>query len=132
MAQGYLRMAKVRLSAAVTAKEQEEHAFAVRLSQEAVELSLKAALRFIGIEPPHWHDVGPILREKIDIFPSSIKKNIDKIISISRSLRMERETSMYGDESTNISPDKLYTKVDSENSVLNAQFIYQLCKDLLL
>jgi HEPN domain-containing protein len=40
----------------------------MRQSQEAVELSLKAALRVAGIEPPKWRDVGPILMQNRDRF----------------------------------------------------------------
>lgn len=132
MAEGYLRMAKVRLDAAIAARDQSTHAFAVRLSQETVELSLKAALRLVGIESPHWHDVGPILMEQVDRLPQTIRENIEKIVSISRSLRLEREASMYGDEIASIPPDQMYTKRDSDRSVSEAEFVFQLCNGLLL
>jgi HEPN domain-containing protein len=131
MAEGYLRMAEIRLAAAKNAQNQKGHAFAVRLCQETVELSLKAALRLIAIEPPHWHDVGPIIKEHIGKFPVKFQENIAKLVSISRSLRLEREVSMYGDEEVNIPPDQMYTKVDSERSVSEAEFVFQLCKELL-
>jgi len=52
MARNYLRQAQARTQTAETAVSQGNYAYAVRQSQEAVELSLKAALRLIGIEPP--------------------------------------------------------------------------------
>ena len=35
----------------------------VREAQEPVELALKRMLRWVGIDPPKWHDVGGILVE---------------------------------------------------------------------
>ena len=66
----------------------------IRQSQEAVELSLKALLRIIGIEPPKWHDVGPILVERSKSFPKWFKDLIPELAAISRWLRREREPSM--------------------------------------
>jgi len=65
-------MASSSLKGAESRPEATEHAFksrdfpyVVRLSQECVELSLKAALRFVGIEPPKWHDVGIVLKKNM-------------------------------------------------------------------
>jgi len=53
MARSYLRQAEERVSHASEALLNGNYAFVVRQSQEAVELSLKAALRLVGIEPPN-------------------------------------------------------------------------------
>jgi len=58
MAKAYLRQARERLRHANEALEGGNYPYVVRQSQEAVELSLKAALRLVGVEPPKWHDVG--------------------------------------------------------------------------
>ncbi|MBU4373450.1 MAG: HEPN domain-containing protein [Candidatus Methanoperedenaceae archaeon] len=62
MALSYLHGAKSRLESAKNAFNGKDFPYVVRLSQECVELSLKSALRFVGIEPPKWHDVGFILK----------------------------------------------------------------------
>ena len=52
IAQGLLTQAANRIQAARQAKTGGATAFTVRLSQECVELSLKAALYLVGIDPP--------------------------------------------------------------------------------
>nr|WP_016731677.1 hypothetical protein [Sulfolobus islandicus] len=42
------------------------------------------------------------------------KEKIDIFASYSRSLRKERELSMYGDEETNTSPELLYSDYDAQ------------------
>ena len=54
MCKSYLNEAKLRLKTAITAFRDGEYAYCIRQCQEAVELSLKAALRLVGIEPPKW------------------------------------------------------------------------------
>ncbi|MEM4948830.1 MAG: HEPN domain-containing protein [Candidatus Jordarchaeales archaeon] len=90
----------------------------MRQSQEAVELALKAALRVVGVEPPKWHDVSPVLLESRGRFPKWFDEKIDELASTSRWLRREREPSMYGDEESGLPPQKLYTKIYAER-VLN-------------
>jgi len=61
LARSYLQDAEMRLDVAREALNKEAYHFCVRMSQEAVELALKGALRWGNIEPPRWHDVGLIL-----------------------------------------------------------------------
>jgi HEPN domain-containing protein len=69
MARAHLGQAVERLRHAKGALEGGNYPYVVRQSQEAVELLLKAALRLVGVEPPKWHDVGPILRREAGKFP---------------------------------------------------------------
>jgi len=71
---------------------------------------LKAALRFVGIEPPKWRDVGPVLIENGDRFPDWFQEEIEEAASVSRWLGREREPSMYGDEETGLPTQRLYTR----------------------
>ena len=70
MAQSYLRQAMERLIHAEEALRKGNYPYTIRQSQEAVELSLKGVLRLTGIEPPKWHDVGPILKKEKTRFPA--------------------------------------------------------------
>jgi HEPN domain-containing protein len=130
MAESYLRQAEERLKHAKEALGS-NHPYVIRQSQEAVELSLKAALRTVGIEPPKFHDVGPILRENRGHFPEWFKEEIDKMATISRVLRREREPSMYGDEELSLSPDELYTLEDAKTAIDGCEFVFKNCKKLL-
>ncbi|WP_243668490.1 HEPN domain-containing protein [Vulcanisaeta sp. JCM 16161] len=102
----------------------------VRQCQEAVELLLKAALRIVGVEPPRWHDVGPVLRRERNKFPVWFQEYIDELASISRSLRKEREFSMYGDEESGIPPEELYTRIDAEKALNDAERVLSLVSKL--
>lgn len=64
MARSYIRQAEERIRHAREALERESYPYVVRQCQEAVELLLKASLRLVGIEPPKWHDVGPVLKRE--------------------------------------------------------------------
>ena len=70
----FLNDAKIRLETADFVLKKNANAFCVRLSQEAVELSLKAALRLIGIDFPKWHDMGEVLTKEKSKFPNNFKK----------------------------------------------------------
>lgn len=92
MAESYLMEGEIRLKTARTALEEGHFAYAIRQSQESVEMALKGALRHAGIEPPKWHDVGIILRKESERFPVWFTKNLDRLALISRELRRERES----------------------------------------
>ncbi len=131
LAKSNIRQALERLKHASEAAETGNYPYVVRQCQEAVELALKGALRLAGIEPPKWHDVGPILRRERDRFPQWFKVEIDRLASISRSLRKERELAMYGDEEAGISAEELYTIVDAEKALTDAQYVLNLVRKLL-
>ncbi len=131
MAKSGLRQAGVRVESAEGALVKGEYQYVVRQSQEAVELALKSVLRLVGIEPPKWHDFGPILKEHKDRFPHWFAENIEEMASISRELRHEREPSMYGDEETSTPPYKLYSRKDAEKALTNTRKVLELCEKLL-
>ncbi|HYN44820.1 MAG TPA: HEPN domain-containing protein [Candidatus Limnocylindrales bacterium] len=131
MALSYLHGARSRLNTAKSAFSEKDFSYVVRQSQECVELCLKSALRFVGIEPPKWHDVGFIFEKEADRFPDWFKNEIDKLKFISRKLRREREPSMYGDEELDLTPDELYHEYDAKVSLEDAVFVYELCEKLI-
>jgi len=61
IAAGYLSQAEAGLRTARIALKGKNFAYAIRQSQEAVELGLKAALLHAAIDVPRVHDVGPVL-----------------------------------------------------------------------
>jgi HEPN domain-containing protein len=131
LARSNVRQAEDRLTTARIALERGNYPYAVRQAQECVELSLKACLRLVGIEPPKWHDVGPIIRRERENFPEWFKKHVERIVSISRSLRKERELAMYGDEESKIPPEELYTRFDAEKAIEDAGFVLEIARRLL-
>jgi len=131
MAKAYVEEALRRIKTAEKALDDEGYAYCIRQCQEAVELSLKAALRFVGIEPPKWHDVGPILVENRNRFPGWFQEEIEEIASTSRWLRREREPSMYGDEETSLPPQKLYTRNYAQKAFAESRKILNLVLKLV-
>ncbi len=103
----------------------------VRRSQEAVELALKAALRSVGVEVPRLHDVGVLVKEQSGKFPGAFTRDIDKIASISRRLRREREISFYGDDEMDVPPEQIYAELDAREALEEARFVLERCKSTL-
>jgi HEPN domain-containing protein len=126
-----VRQAEDRLTTARIAFERGNHPYVVRQAQERVELSLEACLRLVGIEQPKWHDVGPIIRRERENFPEWFKVHVERIVSISRSLRKERELAMYGGEESKIPPEELYTRFDAEKAIEDAGFVLEIARRLL-
>ncbi|MEM2637199.1 MAG: HEPN domain-containing protein [Candidatus Korarchaeota archaeon] len=131
MAWSYFLQAEERLRYIKASFKRGNYAYVVRESQEAVELSLKAALRAVGIEPAKIHDVGPLLVRHSNFFPEWFRENIEKMAAISETLAKEREKSMYGDEETLIPPNMLYTEENARSAMVNCEFVLKNCRKLL-
>ncbi len=131
LAKAYLREAEVRLRAAKGALVERAHAYAVRQSQECVELSLKAALRLVGIEYPKKHDVSAVLEEVSGRFPSWFKSAIARMATISSRLAGKRGLAMYGDELRGLGPSELFGEGDATNAVREAEFVFGNVQKLL-
>lgn len=56
----------------------------------------KGILRYVGIEPLKFHDVGPFLLEHHKRFKGITLREIRKMADISKRLRKERELAFYG------------------------------------
>lgn len=98
----------------------------VRRSQETVELALKGVLRYAGLEVPHVHDVGVFLAEHAERLPPAFRGEIERLVSISRRLRQEREISFYGDDELAAPPERLYVRADADAALRDAQFVVSL------
>lgn len=93
-AQSYPEKAQKRLKILKVLFDDASNSDVVRESQEVVELSLKAMLRQIGVEPPKYHDVGAFLLEHAERFPEEVRPRLGRLAEISSWLRKEREFSL--------------------------------------
>ena len=119
LARSYLRKATDRLEILDLLLRKEAYSDVIREAQEIVELALKGRLRAVGVEPPKWHNVGPILQEQRGRLPDSVRGEVDELARISAWLRDEREASFYGD--IELIPTEAYDRNDAERAIADAQ-----------
>lgn len=126
-----LRRAEVILEEAQSLKAKETWNLVVRRAQEAVELALKGALLWAGLEVPWVHDVGVFLRQHRNRFPAGFARQIPRLASTSRALRVERERSFYGDEESGLPPEMLYDEGDATEALEKARRVLDACHRLI-
>ncbi|MFQ5842590.1 MAG: HEPN domain-containing protein [Thermodesulfobacteriota bacterium] len=129
LAQSYIKKATDRLDILDLLLKKAAYSDVMREAQEIVELATKGMLRAVGIEPPKFHDVGDLLLEHTDKYPGHISKHVEKIASISKRLRKERELSFYGD--IDFIPTEEYTKDDAQEAIDGANFIVTVARKLI-
>ena len=131
VARSYLRQAKARLDDAKDALKEGNHPYAVRLSQECVELSMKAVLKAVGIEYPKVHEVSYVFQEIRDRFPDWFRAEVEYLTESSKLLFKKREPSLYGDEEALIPPNGVMSEEDARDATERAERTYSLCDRLI-
>ncbi len=129
LARSYLEKAKVRLAVLDLLMEQRAYSDVVREAQEAVELALKAMLRFVGIDPPKVHDMGPTLNQYRDRFSAALQDRLEQLVTISGELRRERERAFYGD--VDFIPTDEYKEEHGLRARDGARFVVAAAEDLI-
>ena len=128
LGRSYLTKAEVRLGVLEYLMEREAWSDVIRVAQELVELSLKGMLRMVGVDPPKWHDVGPVLLEQQQLLPGALRVEVDRMAAISRWLRKERELAFYGD--IDFVPTRAYGREEAERALLDARFVLKCTQTL--
>jgi HEPN domain-containing protein len=101
----------------------------VREAQEIVELASKGMLRAAGIEPPKFHDVGSLLLEHKGKYRDDVSRQMERVASISKRLRKERELSFYGD--IDFIPTEEYKLEDAQEARESAHLVVTLAKKVV-
>ncbi len=130
-ARALLREADPRIDTAASQVKRGRYAYGVRQSQEAVELSLKAALRLIGVEFPKEHDVSDVLVQNSGKYPSWFSEKIPSMVRVSKELVQKRIPSMYGEEARGKGPGELFTREDAVAASADASMVYKFVTRLL-
>lgn len=128
LAASYLTKARLRLTILRTLFDGRGYSDVVREAQEIVELALKGMLRQVGIEPPKFHDVGPLVRHHSARFPLAIEE-IDRLAEISAWLRKEREFAFYGD--IDLIPTEHYTVDHATRAMTDAAFAVEMASRVI-
>lgn len=133
MALEYIRRAYRTLEEAQNAFRAGDYPLTVRRSQETVELSLKAVLRFLAIEYPRDHDVRDVLLEVANSrkLPEWFMRDLEFMATVSSDLAKKRGPAFYGDEQALKPPSSIFTQVDASNALRDAERVYGNCKKLL-
>lgn len=131
LARSYLKQAEGRLLVTRVAREKGNYALVVRAAQEAVELSLKAMLARVGVDPPVWHDVGRELRQTAERLEGLEGAVVDELATISSKLREHREPAMYGDRLDRLGPEELFSEYDARVSRDWARQAFEIALELV-
>ncbi len=126
-----MRQAKARLEDAEDALQEANYPYTVRLSQECVELSLKAVLKAIGIEYPKVHDVSDVFTRIEGRLPEWFRVEIPFLRESSKILAKKREISFYGGEEALLSPNDVISEEDAKDAAMRARKVYSLCDRLI-
>jgi len=129
LARAYLEKASKRRRVLEVLKEEQAWSDVVREAQELVELALKAMLRDVGVDPPKWHDVGPVLVEQVQRFPEATRAQLQELVRISHWLRKEREFSFYGD--VDFIPTEQYSAEDADRAIIDALYAFEAARQLI-
>jgi HEPN domain-containing protein len=129
LAESYLIKARVRLEVLEVYLDKEAYSDVVREAQEIVELALKGMLRQVGMEPPHWHDVGRLVREHRDRFPGVTDAGIERLTRVSTALRKERELAFYG--AIDFIPTDEYTREQAEEALDDATWVVSVAAHVI-
>lgn len=121
LAESYLRKAINRLDILDLLMGKGAYSDVVREAQEIVELALKGLLRFAGVEPPKYHDVGGLLMQHAHRFCPEVASRIPAAARISKKLRKERELAFYGD--IDFIPTEEYGLDDAREAREGARFV---------
>lgn len=130
LAQSYLKKATDRLDVLELLFQKGAYSDVVREAQEIVELATKGMLRAVGIEPPKYHDVGPLILEHADRFTPVSQEELEQVAVISKRLRRERELSFYGD--IDFIPTEEYKEEDAKEAINDAHFVVKIAKSVIM
>ena len=123
LARSYLEKATKRRRVLEVLLDEEAYSDVVREAQELVELALKGMLRAIGVDPPKWHDVGPVLLEQADAFDAEVREALPRLAAVSAWLRKEREFAFYGD--IDFIPTDHYNRADADRAMADAFMVLE-------
>jgi HEPN domain-containing protein len=131
IARDYLGKVEARLEALRLFLTRGRNDDVIREAHEAMELLLKGALRFVGIDPPRRHDAAPILLRHLDRFPSDWQASGAEICAASERLFAERSHAFYGDEDDLVPPSELFDRAEAEEAIAVVERLLELYRILV-
>lgn len=130
LAESYILKAEKRRMVLELLLREDDYSDVIREAQELVEPCIKGMLRFVGIEPPKVHGVGPLLHEHKEKFQGIVEEDMVRIAVVSKELRKERELAFYGD--IDFIPSEEYTEEDAKKAIADACFALETAKRIVI
>lgn len=131
IARDYLQQAQARRLAVDALFTARAYPAVVRESHDVVELVLKGALRFVGIEPPKRHDVHDVVGRFIDRFPDEWRHAIGDLSAALTQLAQDRAPAFYGIEAEDIPASELFGEADARRAMAVADRLLDLYSRLV-
>jgi len=131
IARDYLEQAKARRIAVEALFGARAYAGVVRESHDVVELVLKGALRFVGVEPPKRHDTHDVVERFIARFPDEWRRVIGELSGALTQLAQDRAPAFYGREADDVPPSELFGEADARRAMGIADRLLDLYTRLL-
>lgn len=117
MAKDYAQPARWVLREAEQALAASNGPVCIRRSQEALELSAKAALRRLGVEYPREHDVGEALEAGREAMPNDLRGKLEEIRRLLSELADVRGPAFYGYEAEGRPASEAFTVAYAEQTL---------------
>jgi len=127
MVDDYVYRSNRCLREAEQAIAERDFAGAVRRSQEALELAIKAVLRYLAVEYPREHDVGDGLDVVQDKLPDYLKEKLPNLKQLLTELARVRGPAFYGYEREGIPASKAFGEDYAETTFKKVKEYMQLC-----
>lgn len=131
MAREYMEWMSTCLDEARDAFSRKRYAVVVRRSQEALELGIKAVLRYMAVEFPREHDVSDAIDLILDRVPQSARETLVSAKPLLRELAKKRGPAMYGLEAAGVPPSRLFTEEDASRILHSVETVTFCCNALL-
>lgn len=131
LARDYLARARMRLRTVEVLMTAGAYPDVVRTSHDVVELVLKGALRFIGVDPPKRHAVHRVLERFIERFPQEWRPALAELREALDRLAQDRGPAFYGDEEHDVPASDLFGEADARRSKALADRLLDLYARLL-
>jgi HEPN domain-containing protein len=131
IARDYLQQARVRRLALDTFIQVGAYAVVVREAQDIVELVLKGALRFVGVEPPKRHDVHRVVERFIERFPPDWRAAFADLRARLGRLAEDRGPAFYGNEAEDIPAAELFGEPEARSAMVVVDRLLDLYVRLL-
>jgi HEPN domain-containing protein len=130
LSRSYSKQARARYRTAKLAYDQRNYPYCIRQAQESVELTLKGALKLVGVQYPKFLDVSEALLSNVHLFPEWFRKRVDEMAKVSKELARKRAAAMYGEEAKGLPPETVFDRRDANKAVNDAKRVLDACKKL--